>query len=52
MNSFICYVDKKGNLLPCMKETPSVDATNCKGCNYESRHNKYLDEINNNQKGD
>ena len=52
MDKFICFVDKKGNLLPCIKEMSSIDGTNCKGCNYESEHNKYLDEIDNNQKGD
>ena len=52
MSKFICFIDKKGNSLPCIKEMSGIDIINCKGCNYESQHNKYLDEINNNQKGD
>ena len=52
MDIFICFVDKKGNSLPCIKEMSGIDATNCKGCLCEQKRKEYLDEINNNQKGD
>ena len=52
MDKFICYVDKKGNSLPCVKEMSGIDVTNCKGCHCEQKHKEYLDEIDNNQKGD
>lgn len=52
MDIFICFVDKKGNSLPCIKEMSGEDSTNCKGCLCEQRRKEYLDETDNNQKGD
>ena len=52
MNIFICFIDKKGNSLPCLRETSGVDDTNCKGCLCEQKRKEYLDEVNSNQKGD
>ena len=52
MRVFICCMSKDDIPLPCLKVKSGANPINCKGCNYESQHNKYLDEINNNQKGD
>jgi hypothetical protein len=52
MSEFICYMSKDGIPLPCLKVNSGVNPINCKGCHCEQKHKEYLDEINNNQKGD